>query len=241
MWYCDRGDCPVVSLSSPPLLSAQADRPRARRRSGRTSPRPSGARSSITSIQSAPPPPRPSSGIRCPRRRAGRSRSAPPTVAPPATVGAGQGGEPTASPGGAPRDRRVGREGTPAHSDQPYGGDQPSNCHRENDLNALGLWSESAKESELRRLAVVLEHDRDAVLAAPRLEKRSERGTGEPPRARQADAVWSGRIRATPSKSSHRLSRETAREKSGAASPKSRTSQFQTNANNQSDRKQRNA
>jgi transposase len=37
---------------------------------------------------------------------------------------------------------------------------------REKDVNALGPWLESAKASELRRLAVGLEHDRDAVLAA---------------------------------------------------------------------------
>lgn len=33
-------------------------------------------------------------------------------------------------------------------------------------MNALGPWLEAAKESELRRLAMGLEHDRDAVLAA---------------------------------------------------------------------------
>jgi transposase len=37
---------------------------------------------------------------------------------------------------------------------------------REKDVNALGPWLESAKESELRRLAVELERDRDVVLAA---------------------------------------------------------------------------
>jgi transposase len=37
---------------------------------------------------------------------------------------------------------------------------------REKDVNALGPWLEAAKESDLRRLAVGLEHDRDAVLAA---------------------------------------------------------------------------
>jgi transposase len=37
---------------------------------------------------------------------------------------------------------------------------------REKNVNALGPWLESTKESALRHLAVGLEHDRDAVLAA---------------------------------------------------------------------------